>query len=453
MKMRFLCLSLVLGFVWLGSAALADMRSRSAHERLIEHLDGIGGLRLQAVSYTPGVPSSMAITQVSLPVALPGSGAKAGRGTPAPVVFRLRHVIQPVASTADLPAEVRVVTTLLTDKADERVRQFAAAFDADQPFVLESGIRPGGEAVHDLSVGSVTWQTSSGPGRFEGANYRMKSKPSGDFEGTGQLSGGTLSLPDRTRLDFTNIDQQFSGKRASDGSFSTDHLFRVASMAWTGQAQDQPIRARDLTLELNARRTGEQVDGTVQLASDAIDIAWPIERLDLEMRMTNLAMQGSRGWLSLFDTWFAPLRPDASGPDDTLPRQADHGWFTFLEEFLVPGTSATLDVKLGNRNGALHALTELLFRGDGSVNGFDSINAVGDLLAAIKGTMTLSADADTFNGTPIAALLASPLASQAIDFDGTSYRSELVLADQVLTINDMPVPLQFLLADFLARPL
>jgi hypothetical protein len=114
---------------------------------------------------------------------------------------------------------------------------------------------------------------------------------------------------------------------------------------------------------------------------------------------------------------------------------------------LRAGMSIDWNVKADNSGGSVIGDLNL-----GRLDGAPDLTVdatIRDFLLTIAGKVTLDADAAALDMLPIGTTLQVPPATDYITYDGAHYRGEAILSDNVITLNNNPLPIDLMLGGVL----
>ena len=441
MKKLLIALPFVATASWAGTTLYTGNQTRAAYDDLIAQLDGLNGMQVSTESYTAGFAASRAVTAV-----------RASDAPDSSVLFRLRHEIShsPIGLD-DGGARVgaaRIVTTLLDDGLSEGTRAVIERFAGGVPFVLESDVGFDRRVSNVLAVSPLSLDADGVVLELGAIRYDVDIDPAGRIVGTGDHAGLELALTDDdVTFSVAPGTERFELERVGDGVYTGTGRASFGRIDVASPSSGLSATLDDVTLATDTSLVGERLASGLTFAVGGIASPLPLDSLSFGVRLGGVDVAGMERFVGGAGELHA-LDPAALAPDEVLAR-----FGSLYANLIAPGLSLDYDVAMTNAGGDVTASAGVLFEGDGSASGHDSMTTVGDLVRALRISATLDADAGALAMTPAGMFLAGDALAPWIVSNGVTHESALVVDDLILDVNGNPMSLEMMAGDLLSLPL
>jgi len=439
MRKLLLALPLVAGGAWAGTTYYSGTQTEPAYERLLAQLNQFKPFTVVAEEYNAGFIQSTAITKVT---ASPEADAE--------VLFRLQHVIDHSPVGRD-QAGTRigansVTTTLIVDELPQGLQD---VLNDKEPLVLHTRINLSGATVNELDIEEFAYSEDSKSVSFGGGHYEFVSGASGTLTGEGMLQAIEIvdeNLGKRFEMAASPLKLDLQQYRPSlfAGSYSMD----VPSMTITDDSAGLDVVIRDMQVSSDSDIEQGDFQGYMALSIAELDSPLPIDSGEWRLDMRGFSVEGLETYTETMQSIDLTDVSAGANPSDLADTMMDA-----YKALITPGIGITNKVSLRNEGGDITLSTAIDYKGDGSTTGTDNLQTIRDLVNALTAHVSLKADVDAVNMTPLAMMMGHPMATQYILNDGSQYTSELKVADLILDANGDPQSLDSMLGGMLEMPL
>lgn len=419
MRKLLLALPLVAGASWAGTTYVSSSQTQPAYDKLLSQLNQLEPFQFVSESYEKGFMQSTAITKVSFI-----------GDTESEPLLRLKHVIDhsPVGvdnSGARIGAN-SVVTTIVIDGMSPAV---ATALAGQEPATLHTRVDLSGQTVNELELASLSLADAGKTLEFGGGNFQFVHEADGRVRGHGSTRSLEVLDSDGSAMTIAESPLSFDVQYLSQGLYSGNMDWSIPQIS-VSHPMGINVNLEDINIASATELESDFIKSGVSLKFGQIDAPLPINSLDWNFFVAGLPLDGLVKYQEL-SREFMSQNMNSDAYDEQAVQQLVQSYMPLV----APGLTAKNRLAVTNDGGEIDTDLTVSFRGDGSQSGYDYINTVRDLLAAMQINAKVNADVEAVNMTPLAMFAYSPPATNFLINDGVTFSADLAFQDLILYAN------------------
>ncbi len=434
MKKLLALVPAITGAAWAGTTLVAGNQAEPAYNDVIAQLNQSSPVPLVVESYEKGYLSSTAITKVM-----------SSSDQDAEVIVRLKHEID--HSTIGLDSngarvgKSTILTTLVLDEAnDPDMQKLAAAFNGADPIVLASTVGIDGASDNTLLLNPAALKDQEAEVMIAGGEIRFTINRDQAIEADGNIA--PISVINNVTGDSIKIAAgalEFDLLRDPSGLYSGTQNFSLDALSVNNPNQGVMVDLKAIKLDTNTVIDDTTVGGTVEWSLGNKKSPLPIDSAQMSFEMQGLSVDAIAK--------YQQLSRASLNSSNSMNGLTSENLIEIIAGILRAGMSIDWNVKADNSGGSVIGDLNL-----GRLDGAPDLTVdatIRDFLLTIAGKVTLDADAAALDMLPIGTTLQVPPATDYITYDGAHYRGEAILSDNVITLNNNPLPIDLMLGGVL----
>ncbi|PID63794.1 MAG: hypothetical protein CSB44_00880 [Gammaproteobacteria bacterium] len=437
MKKLLLAVALLAVGAWAGASWYAGTKAESTYHTLLESMNESLPFAMSSGGYESGSTGSKAVTHI-----------RSFDAPDADILFSLEHDIQHSAVSSAGIGSVSIVTRVKKDSVSEDVQTFFDGFEGGEPFVMTTTRGIGGAVNNLIKVNAFEDVDENSGTKAEMAGGEITLKRSGDKV---KLGGG---LGD---MSITAVEGKLlvSGINLSGDFVDLGEMFLVGSaamkideMSFEHQQLPEPVHLKAFGIASDSSESDGRIMSDFRITADEIQAPVEINSARVVGSIKGLSREGVEAYMKMTREMNASGESVAAMDEQSLQSMIE----TYAATF-APGAVFDLDVGFTNDGGKAAAGVAVKLLDDNPENVFLNTDTLRELLDALRFEFTLDADAEAIDRTPLAMVLANPMAQDFVVSEEGRYKAKVFTDGSMLDINGEQMLLDNMLGEMMDMPL